>query len=810
LGRVGVTAGGTDDGELGADQLRRMVDSVTIGLALQAVDPPRPVYVNRALFGILGLDPLRPWPAETLAGIVHPDDRPDAEIAIDRIRRGEAVGTTEKRLVRPGGEVRWVRVTSTPLAEGDGVVTLMASTLEDITSLKNAQGALVENQALFDQMATAVQVGFTLRDVGAPEFLYVSPGVFAVLGWDPAGPQLTYSTIMSMVHPDDQDAVAGTAVRLEAGQSVCDELRVVRPDGQIRWIRLTGSPVTDGGGAVLRLAMTFEDVTAAKQSEISLRDSEARFRRTSNALHVGISLRQLDPPRFLYVNDTYVQIVGIDPTLLAEGQLASAFQRVHPEDRDTVLAEYWQRAGRGEQAQVELRSVRPAGEVRWLLVTSHPVQTEPGMPALAACTVEDITARKVAEAALLSARRDAEAANRAKSEFLSRMSHELRTPLNAVLGFAQLLEMDATTQAQHEAIGHILSGGRHLLDMINDLIDISRIETDQLELSLEPIAVAELISETIGLVGPVAAPAAVSIHFDREQPAVDQCVLADRRRLRQVLLNLLSNAIKYNKRGGRVEVRCSSPGEGWMALAVADTGIGIAADDMNRVFTPFDRLGQESSDIEGTGIGLGLVQQLVTMMGGRLEVESEPGNGSTFTAVLPLAETTGIDPGQPSPVIDSEAAAGPSAVLLHIEDNPINTELMSRILQQRPDWVLVDAPDGTTGLRRALALRPALIFLDVHLPDMNGFDVLRALRADPATVAIPVVVVSADASPGQVRRLRDAGARDCLSKPLNVPDVLRVVDQFGTELTGGATPHADPTHDFRDHTPRESSSATQS
>ena len=229
-------------------------------------------------------------------------------------------------------------------------------------------------------MAAAVDIGFAIRDVRQRRFRYLSPGLPKILGLDPAGPPLTFAMLMSLVHPDDVTAAAAATARVESGEKVIASLRMIGPDAAIRWIRFTGSPVTNGQGVVVRVAATFEDVTDAKNADIAARVSEERFRRTANALQVGISLRQLRPPRFLYVNDAYVKVVGFDPTLVDGAPIGPAMQRIHPDDRENVLAEYWRRAEFGESVQAEMRVVQPSGDIRWLRVTSNPVQTEPRVP----------------------------------------------------------------------------------------------------------------------------------------------------------------------------------------------------------------------------------------------------------------------------------------------------------------------------------------------------------------------------------------------------------------------------------------------
>jgi signal transduction histidine kinase/ActR/RegA family two-component response regulator len=375
------------------------------------------------------------------------------------------------------------------------------------------------------------------------------------------------------------------------------------------------------------------------------------------------------------------------------------------------------------------------------------------------------------------ARSQAEAANQSKSEFLSRMSHELRTPLNAVLGFAQLLELDDLTPEQHESVGHIVKGGRHLLDLINEVLDISRIETGNLALSAEAVRVADLIDEAMDLMGPLAAQSGIQLHRDETDDAHTH-VQADRQRLKQVILNLLSNAVKYNRTGGSVTIGSRRVEGGRIRVFVSDTGPGIPLDQQALLFVPFERLGAAETSVEGTGIGLTLSRRLAEAMGGALDLESVPGRGSTFWIELPLAE----DPvasyqRHPAPAPSSTAPAGEvTHQLLYVEDNLSNLRLIERILETRPELSLVSAMQGRIGLELACEHQPAAILLDLHLPDTSGEDVLRELRADARTAPIPVVMVTADATPGQAQRLLALGARAVLTKPIDVQELLSVLD----------------------------------
>jgi CheY-like chemotaxis protein len=353
------------------------------------------------------------------------------------------------------------------------------------------------------------------------------------------------------------------------------------------------------------------------------------------------------------------------------------------------------------------------------------------------------------------------------------MSHELRTPLTAILGFSQLLEMDDLTDDQRTSVSHILKAGRHLLDLINEILDISRIETGQMTISAEPVAVAELLEEVVAVLTPLAGSRRVQVGTDIGRGAH---VMADRNRLRQVLTNVLSNAIKYNREGGTVSIACGPGEEGRLRIAIRDTGYGISPEHLDRVFRPFDRLGAELGTVEGTGIGLALASGLVAAMGGSMRVESQLDAGSTFTIDLALAEGP-LERYERTATADPLTRGGPRRVVLQIEDNQSNVKLVERIMQRRPAIELLTAPTGRSGLQLAASRLPNLVLLDLHLPDLPGHEVLRELKLNTATRHIPVVVVSADATSAQVSRLQQSGVFGYLTKPLDVAEFLATVDR---------------------------------
>jgi CheY-like chemotaxis protein/two-component sensor histidine kinase len=356
------------------------------------------------------------------------------------------------------------------------------------------------------------------------------------------------------------------------------------------------------------------------------------------------------------------------------------------------------------------------------------------------------------------------------------MSHELRTPLNAILGFGQLLERQNPTAQQRARVDHIMSAGRHLLNLINEVLDISRIEAGHLQLSVEPVAVAEVLDEALDLMRPLAADRAMQLQVDA-QVEKDLHVLADRQRLKQVLLNLLTNAVKYTAVGGRVEVTVQQSGSTATRVVVTDTGAGIATEKLGRLFTPFDRLDVEPSGVEGTGLGLALCQRLMHAMGGDIGVDSTVGKGSAFWIELPAVESPLKALPRNRTLAVDDASTAESGKILYIEDNLSNLTLVEQMLAEQPHLELLTAMQGGLGLELARQHAPDLILLDLHLPDLRGHEVLKRLRADALTRDIPVVVISADATAGQIQRLMAAGARSYLTKPLDIGEFFRVIDE---------------------------------
>jgi nitrogen-specific signal transduction histidine kinase/CheY-like chemotaxis protein len=405
-------------------------------------------------------------------------------------------------------------------------------------------------------------------------------------------------------------------------------------------------------------------------------------------------------------------------------------------------------------------------------ITASPIRDDTGEVVAISATARDISERREAERA--------ERANRAKNEFLSRMSHELRTPLNAVLGFGQLLSLRENDPKTQEEVDHILSAGRHLLELVDETLEISTIESGAVELAIEPVDAAAAVDEAVGLLQLAGAARRICVEVDRPSLAAPVC--ADRQRLKQVLLNLVSNAIKFNVDGGRVVIRGERRDSGRFAIAVADSGRGIAPADVPKLFSPFERLDAAEAGIEGSGLGLALSRRLATAMGGGIDVDSEPGRGSTFTVTLELADAAATGHGERNGAGDGVegAPAGADAdrhVVLCVEDNLSNLDLIERIFARRGDVELVTAVEGRLGLELARERKPDVVLLDLDLPDLPGEEVLTRLRSDPSTRDVPVIVVSADATSAQIEGLTELGADAYVTKPIDVRRLMALLDE---------------------------------
>ncbi|MFN3887407.1 MAG: ATP-binding protein [Aquabacterium sp.] len=503
------------------------------------------------------------------------------------------------------------------------------------------------------------------------------------------------------------------------------------------------------------------------------------YRQVFEAAGVGIA-RLAPSGRLLEANQRFAEIVGRPQSALAG---LDVMDLTHPEDHAVTAAEIESTLyGMRPRYTLEKRYLRPDGTVVWVHVSTVLVRDAQGEPTEFVSVIEDITERRRLQEAMNSARA-AERASQAKTEFLSRMSHELRTPLNAMLGFAQLLRVDPRhplNETQQRSVQHIERAGAHLLAMLTDVLDLSRIEAGSMPMQVGAVALQQTLDEAVAMVSNQAAASGLTLTVTPSP--VPLHVQADHVRLRQILVNLLSNAIKYNRPGGRVLLETMAVGNE-VVITVMDTGRGLHPDQLAHLFEPFNRLGAERTGVEGTGIGLVIVRRLLELMQGRIEVSSRPGEGSIFRVWLPAAAAPDADgevggrSGFGTLDGHDDLGCGPLTVL-YAEDNVVNVELVRQVLRMRPHWHLEVARCGREAIEMAQSHPPQLVLLDMHLGDMSGLDVADALAANPALACVPCVALSADAMPDQISEARRRGFVDYLTKPLDVGRLLRLLDQL--------------------------------
>lgn len=642
---------------------------------------------------------------------------------------------------------------------------------------ENADMARLRDQALLYRAAFELSAhGQALVDLTG-RFLEVNQSLCEILGYSPA--ELLSRRFLDITHPDDLADGLQAAVDLRSGklQRYRCEKRYLRPDGRTVWAQVTSHLARDADGQPLYFATVIEDITERKATELAMREREALLSSMGKFVPGLIHKIGFDADgraRFLYISDRAMEMFEL-PHELMERDYHAHHARVHPDDQAYVkrLATAPKPGALLHPVDFEYRVILPSKGLRVYGGHAIPVTEEDGSVVWYGHTA-DVTDKK----ALLKARMAAQVAqdaNLAKNEFLSRVSHELRTPLNAVIGFAQLLRLSSAGQlnaAQRQHVEHIESAGSHLLGIISDVLDLSRIEAGDLPLQVQALPLGAVVAEAVNLVTEQARRSQVTL--DVHTSAMPWHVQADRVRLRQVLANLLSNAIKYNRADGRVTLSVRPDGAE-VCLAVSDTGIGMAPEQLAQLFQPFNRLGVEQSGIEGTGIGLVIVQRLLSLMGGGIHVRSQAGQGSTFEVRLPAASAQAVVAHE-APRVDGPARSG-KATILYAEDNEMNVALVHQVVRLRPHWQLLVAMSGKRALEVARRKRPDLMLVDMHLGDMSGIDLARELDADARTAGIPRVALSADAMPDRIRAAREQGFAAYLTKPLDVTGLLRCLDE---------------------------------
>jgi len=714
---------------------------------------------------------------------------------------------------KKNGELYWESATISPIVNSDGIITHYLAIKEDITARKNAENQLMLSEEKYRSIFETVQDTYYEAAIDGT-ILEISPSV-ANLSRGQYNRDELIGTSLKVFYKNEQDRDAFFVELFKKGSVSDYEIPLQNKDGSIIPVSISSGIIYDASHVPLKIAGSIRDVSTRKLAEEELR----KFRTISDQANYGNVITKVDGT-VVYVNECFAKMHGWEVSEVL-GKNLMMFHNT--EQQLIVFALLKVIEENGGFSTEEVWHIRKDGSAFPTLMSAAVVKDTNGKPEFISATAIDISESKLAEkeirelnaslelkveertlaltlansklekeiinrihaeVEIIQSRNDAQKANEAKSEFLSRMSHELRTPMNSILGFAQLLDISDLKPNHKKRIKHILSNGKHLLDLINEVLDISGIEAGRQSLFLEPVAVDGVVNEMLDLVHPDVLARNQTIVLI-ESPNNHCFAFADTKRLKQVLLNLINNAIKYNRLEGatsiRIDQKLNDEGENAdIRISINDQGKGIRPEDISKLFQPFERIGADKTEIEGTGLGLTVVKKLMEAMGGKVGVDSVFGVGSTFWIELQQAEPHKAMNFMSPETKDSEVWVKHNAgVILYVEDNTPSVELVIEIIGNfRASISLVTTPYGKNAVKLALEHQPDLILLDLDLPDIQGLEVVELLKASTETKSIPVVVLSANTLQFQIDKLMQAGVQEYLTKPLEVESFLRVVDKW--------------------------------
>ncbi|MDH5409044.1 MAG: PAS domain-containing protein [Gammaproteobacteria bacterium] len=772
---------------------------------------------------------------------VHPDDREFVSEAVRAAVEDGAEYNIKHRVVWHDGSIVWHHVTGDVIRDADGTPLNMIGVTQNITQQHLADESLKQYAEQLKRAQQISNIGHWSWDIARGE-LHWSDKIFRIFGYRPGEFEPTYEKFIAALHPEDVERIQlSEKLAFSKGKPHSIDHRIIRPDGSVAWVHEEAIVVTNDKGEPVRLTGTVQDITERKTLEQRLSDKTALLEllHSSKNCYINTSdikaaaevllqgLMELTGSEYGFTGEIMHDENGAPylkahvVTNIAWNDEMRAFYDANFEqgmefrnlldslfgacmkEQSTVISNdplHDERSGGLPEGHPALNAFlgapvfygnkmvgmyglanRAGGYDEELASFLQPVNTTYGVIIQ---SYHNVQRENCIKRDLERAKEQAEAANFAKSTFLSHMSHELRTPLNAILGFAQLFEMENLSDKQSQYNKEIVNSGKHLLKLVDDLLDLSRIDTDNIELEIMPVSVKALLNECHSMIKPLLAER--RLHFISSYQACEYEILADHRRLTQIIVNLLSNATKYNRMDGDIEVSCQQI-ENRLRILVRDTGNGIPAADMDRLFIPFDRLGKEGIDESGNGIGLTLVERLTEKMAGSIGVESTLNQGSTFWVEFPIAQTfdNNLEKQNSKAELIEIELPEKNIRVLYVEDNPANLRLIKHFFNKQETMQLYTATTATAGLEMATQLRPDIILMDIKLPDMSGFDALAHLRNSPATENIPVVAVTAIASKQDIATGLEAGFTRYLTKPLDLQELAEVLHNIHHQSGSG-------------------------
>lgn len=768
---------------------------------------------------------------ENFLEAVHPDDREMVTNAVTSCVENNTEYNIEHRVVWSDGSIHWVSECGNVFRSEKGDPLHMLGVVQDIDARKHAEFVLAESKQQLLEAQSLARMGSWQANLDTGDLIW-SDQIFQIFERDPESFSPSIAAFNAALHPDDREKVriSEKVARKTGKQDVIH--RIITPDNKIKYVHELGKIEEDSAGNKVKLVGTVQDVT-------ELMEAESRQNGNNKILELIAKGNPLDEVLESVVSHTENILIGsFCSILLIDKSGEHLITAAAPS-----LPDFYNEAINGVKIGIGVGSCGEAAFTHKRVIVSD-IMTHPNwaefsdlaqeanlrscwsipffsssdellgtfaiyfsrinspneedfevmtqLAQYAAIAIE----RDSFQGDLLSAKEEAEDANMAKSQFLSSMSHELRTPLNAIIGFGQLLQMgknSTLTESQEENVNEIVKAGDHLLSLINEILDLAKIETGHIDLQFESVALGDVIEDCLQLIRPLAQKRDIEITTilgdseltDSQLTAKAGLVKADRVRLRQVLLNLLSNGIKYNKPSGKLTISCDVTNDNCTRISVIDSGDGIPLEFQKEIFTPFERLAKNQAEIEGTGIGLIITKKIVELMEGNIGFESQENVGSTFWIELPKYtlerpqskmkenKSDRDDNADSSSIDDSQNTR--KQTVLYVEDNPANLRLVEQLLKNLDNINMLSAHEPLLGLDLAEEYQPDLVLLDINLPGMNGYDVLKELKKREATQHTPIIAISANAMPNDVEKGLTAGFHAYITKPINVIEFLETI-----------------------------------